>query len=121
MHTLKFTLAICTVAGFWQPPSWTSLFKHIVYKSYALFLNSSLIVFAITQLMYILINVDDSDDLIDSLHMMLTVFVAGYKQICMWVDNKNITAMIRILNEKPFMPFKSQELTIQRKFDKMIQ
>lgn len=121
MHALKFTLAICTAAGFWQPPSWTSLFKHVVYKSYAIFLNSSLLVFAISQFMNILLNVDNSDDLTDSLYMMLTVFVAGYKQICMWIDHKNVTAMIHILNEKPFIPLKSQEVMIQRKFDKMIQ
>ncbi|XP_032691023.1 odorant receptor 46a-like [Odontomachus brunneus] len=121
MRALKFTLVICTAAGFWQPLSWTSLFKHIVYKSYAMFLNSSLLVFAMSQFMNILLNVDNSDDLTDSLYMMLTVFVAGYKQICIWIDHKNITEMINILNEKPFRPFESQEVTIRKKFDKMIQ
>lgn len=120
MRALKFTLTICTVAGFWQPPSWTSLIKHIVYKSYAMFLNSSLLVFAMSQFMNILLNVENSDELTDSLYMMLTVFVAGYKQICMWIDHKNITVMINILAEKPFKPCESQEITIQRKFDKMI-
>lgn len=121
MRALKFTLAICTIAGFWQPLSWTSLLEHVVYKSYAIFLNSSLLVFAMAQFVNILLNVDNSDELTDSLYMMLTVFVAGYKQICLWIDHKNITVMIGILTEEPFKPFESQEVAIRRKFDKMIQ
>ncbi|XP_014486426.1 PREDICTED: odorant receptor 46a, isoform A-like [Dinoponera quadriceps] len=120
MRVLKFTLAICTVAGFWQPPSCTSLLKLIIYISYAIFLNSSLLVFAMSQFMNILLNVDNSDELTDSLYMMLTVFVAGYKQICMWIDHKNITVMINILTEKPFTPYESHEIMIRQKFDKMI-
>ncbi|KYM95490.1 Odorant receptor 46a, isoform A [Cyphomyrmex costatus] len=121
MHVLKFTLTICTIAGFWQPPSWTSLLKHIIYKSYAMFLVLSLNIFAISQFMNIVVNVDNSDELTDSLYMMLTVFVAGYKNICLWVDRKNLRMVVNILRKKPFEPCESHETIIREQFDKRIQ
>lgn len=121
MRTLKLTLAICAVAGFWQPSSWTSLFKHIIYKTYAIFLISTLYLFSMSQFMDIVLNVGNSDELTDSLYMMLTVFIAGYKQVCMWIDRKKIRMMVNVLTEKPFRPSESHEVMIRQKFDKMIQ
>ncbi|XP_018337236.1 PREDICTED: odorant receptor 46a-like [Trachymyrmex septentrionalis] len=121
MQVLKFTLLVCAFAGCWQPVSWTSLFKHIIYKTYAMFLVSSLYIFSISQFMNILLNVENSDEFTDSLYMMLTVFVAGYKQVYMWIDRKNIMVIINVLNEKPFAACETQELRIQQKFEKMVQ
>lgn len=120
MRALTFTLAICAVAGFWQPSSWTSLFKHVIYKTYAIFLMSSLYTFSMSQFINIILNVDNSDEFTDSIYMMLTVFIAGYKQICMWIDGKNIATIINLLTEIPFRPSELHEMTIRRKFDKMI-
>ncbi|XP_012057565.1 PREDICTED: odorant receptor 46a, isoform B-like [Atta cephalotes] len=121
MRVLKFTLLVCAFAGCWQPISWTSLFKHIIYKTYAMFLVSSLYIFSISQFMNIVLNVENSDEFTDSLYMMLTVFVAGYKQVYMWIDRKNIMVIINVLNEKPFAACEIQELKIQQKFEKMVQ
>lgn len=120
MSVLKLTLTICTAAGFWQPSSWTSLFKHVIYKFYAMFLVSSLSIFAFSQFMNILLNVDNSDELIDCLYMMLTVFVAAYKQVCMWINHKKVQMMIDVLTQKPFSPRESCEITICRKFNELI-
>lgn len=122
MHALKLTLVICTVAGFWQPPSWTpSTYKHVIYKAYAAFLNGSLYIFALSQFMDIALNVDNSDELVDSMYMMLTVFVAGYKQICLWMNRGNLVRIINALFERPFRPSGSREVTIQQNFEKMVQ
>lgn len=120
MRVLKFTLLICAIAGCWQPPSWTSLFKHTIYKIYAMFLVSLLYTFLASQFMNIVLNVGNSDDFTDTLYMMLTVLVAGYKQVFMWIDRKNIRTMIDVLTQKPFAPCESQEFVIRKKFDKMI-
>ncbi|XP_018403370.1 PREDICTED: uncharacterized protein LOC108780233 [Cyphomyrmex costatus] len=66
-------------------------------------------------------NVDNSDELTDSLYMMLTVFVAGYKNICLWVDRKNLRMVVNILRKKPFEPCESHETIIREQFDKRIQ
>ncbi|XP_012528080.1 odorant receptor 94a [Monomorium pharaonis] len=120
MHLMKFTLIICALAGCWQPLMWTSLFKHIIYKAYAMFLISSLYIFLFSQFVHVILNVGSSDEFTDALYMMLTVFVAGYKQIYLWVDHKNIMATINVLLEKPFAPYEAHELMIQEKFEKRI-
>lgn len=86
-----------------------------------MFLISSLYTFSISQFMDIVLNVDNSDELTDSMYMMLTVFVAGYKQVCIWMDRKNVMWMVDVLTGKTFSPLESDEVQIRRKFDKKIQ
>jgi hypothetical protein len=71
--------------------------------------------------MYIVLNVNNSNEFTDTLYIMLTILVAGYKQVYMWVDRKNFVIMINVLTEKPFAPRESHELMIQRKFENAIQ
>ncbi|XP_077264614.1 uncharacterized protein LOC143898775 isoform X2 [Temnothorax americanus] len=120
MRVLEFTLLVCSFTGCWQPNSWTSLFKHIIYKTYAMFLVSALYIFSFSQFMNIMLNVENSDEFTDSLYMMLTVFVAGYKQVYMWIDRKNIMMIINFFYEKPFAAGDTRELMIQQKFDKIV-
>ncbi|XP_071572213.1 odorant receptor 46a-like [Temnothorax nylanderi] len=120
MRVLEFTLLVCSFTGCWQPNSWTSLFKHIIYKTYAMFLVSALYIFSFSQFMNIMLNVENSDEFTDSLYMMLTVFVAGYKQVYMWIDRKNIMMIINLFYEKPFAACDTRELMIQQKFEKIV-
>lgn len=71
--------------------------------------------------MNIVLNVDNSDELTDSMYMMLTVFVAGYKQVCIWIDRKTVRMIISVLTERPFKPSVSDEIIIRDKFEKRIQ
>jgi len=121
MNILKFTLAICGFAGCWQPPLWTSLSKNIMYKAYATFLMSSLYIFLISQIVYIVLNINSSDKITDTIYIMLTILVAGYKQVYMWIDRKSFMTIINMLTEKSFAPRESRELAIQRKFENAIQ
>ncbi|KAF3054549.1 Odorant receptor 017 [Nylanderia fulva] len=121
MRVLKFTLLICAIAGCWQPSSWTSLFKHIIYKTYAMFLVTALCIFSLSQFMNIIFNVENSDEFTDSLYMMLTVFVAGYKQVYMWTDRKKVMVVINVLTEKPFAICETHEAVIQKKFEKIVE
>ncbi|XP_011882884.1 PREDICTED: uncharacterized protein LOC105570367 [Vollenhovia emeryi] len=121
MNLMKFTLMICALAGCWQPLMWTSLFKHIIYKAYAMFLISSLYIFLLSQFINIILNVGNSDEFTDALYMMLTILVAGYKQAYMWIDRKNVMIIINVLTEKPFAPYETHEVTIQEKFEQKIQ
>ncbi|TGZ46180.1 Odorant receptor [Temnothorax longispinosus] len=67
-----------------------------------------------------MLNVENSDEFTDSLYMMLTVFVAGYKQVYMWIDRKNIMMIINLFYEKPFAAGDTRELMIQQKFEKIV-
>lgn len=121
MPVLEFTLLVCSFNGCWQPSSWTSTFQNIIYKTYAMFLFTAACVFSISQLMNIILYVKNSDEFTDSAYMLLTVFVAGYKQVYMYTDRKYIMNIIDVFNKKPFATRDSHELMIQEKFEKRVQ
>lgn len=124
MHALRFTLTICAIAGCWQPLSWTSnlsTFKHAMYNGYRTLLISILFTFNMTQFMNIAMNFGDSDEFANTIYMMLTVFVAFYKIIIMWLSCKNVTGIVTALTEKPFAPIELGEVTIRQKYDKIVQ
>ncbi|KAL0116252.1 hypothetical protein PUN28_011231 [Cardiocondyla obscurior] len=117
---LKYTLTVCSVAGFWQPLTWTSMFKHIFYKTFAAYLISTAYICVISQFINIIINVDNSDEFTDTLYMMLTILVAGYKQVYIWIYRKDFLDLINMLTEKPFAPCDAIEIEIQEKFEYFI-
>lgn len=120
MQALKFTLTLCTISGCWQPLSWTSPSKHIMYNGYRFLLICLISAFTISQFMNIILNINNSDEISDSIYMTLTVFIATYKLIIMWKNDKNVIAIINALAEKPFSPLESQEVIIRQKYEKMI-
>lgn len=67
-----------------------------------------------------ILNVDNSDELTDTLYMMLTVSVAFYKISIMWRYNKNVKAIVNNLMEKPFVPSDACEIEIRQKYDKTV-
>lgn len=86
-----------------------------------MFLFSSLYLFAMSQFMNLILYVDNSDEFIETIHMMLTVSVAGFKLASVWINRKNVKLVINTLTEKPFKPIESDEVMIRQKFDKLVQ
>lgn len=120
MHILNLTFFIVTFVGCFRPPSWTSLFKRVIYTLYRLFIIIILYTFAFLQFMDIVLNVDNPDDFTNNLYMMLNVSVSGYKLLIMWINYTNIATLINKFSEEPFKPLDSGELEIYRKYDKLI-
>ncbi|EZA58604.1 ObirOr5-E9 [Ooceraea biroi] len=120
MHILKLTFMIVMSVGCFRPPSWTSLFRRVVYNIYRIFIITILYIFAFLQFMDIVLNVDNPDDFTNNSYMMLNVSVSGYKLLIMWMNYKNIAALISKFTEEPFKPLDLSEMEIRRKFDKLI-
>ncbi|XP_070518808.1 putative odorant receptor 71a [Cardiocondyla obscurior] len=51
---------------------------------------------------------------------MLTILVAGYKQVYIWIYRKDFLDLINMLTEKPFAPCDAIEIEIQEKFEYFI-
>lgn len=120
MIVLQFTLILCAVSGCWQPLSWTSLSKQIMYNSYRILLICLISAFTISQIMNTALSIDNFSEMSDNIYMTLTVFIATYKIITMWITKKHIITIINILMEELFKPSESQEVMIRQKYDKMI-
>ncbi|XP_011640465.2 odorant receptor 46a-like [Pogonomyrmex barbatus] len=120
MHVLKLTRTIVTIAGCFRPLSWTSSFKRTIYNIYRLYIISMLYTFSLSQFMDIVLNVKNPDDFTDNLNMMMTSSAASCKIFIIWLNYKNITALINYLIEEPFKPLDLGEIKIRRQYDKII-
>ncbi|XP_067207858.1 uncharacterized protein [Linepithema humile] len=120
MHVLKFTLLLCAIAGCWQPLSWTSLSKHVIYNVYRTLLICIASAFGISQFMNIIFNIDDFNEISESLYMTLAVLIAIYKIITMWIIDKSVIRIINALTEKSFKSRESCEVMLRQKYEKMI-
>ncbi|XP_077264592.1 odorant receptor 46a-like isoform X1 [Temnothorax americanus] len=118
---LELTLKILMVVGCWPPNSWTSLCKRTVYNIYSALLISLLFTFLLSQLMDIILNVDNTDDFTDTFYVMLAMVISCCKMIGLLVNRKNIRILTNILTQKPFIPLEADEIEIRHKFDKTIQ
>lgn len=70
--------------------------------------------------MNVLLNIDKIEEISESIYMTLTVLVANYKIISVWVNHKNITGIINTFEKKPFIAMKPREEIIQQKYNKII-
>lgn len=119
MHVLEFTLSVLTVAGAWRPLSWTSLMRKITYVIYTVLLNVLVLIFAITQIMHVLLNANNLHE-ITELYMVLAGITGNFKIITMNINQQSFADMINKLSQKPFKPTEENEMKIQAKFNKMI-
>ncbi|XP_018317934.1 uncharacterized protein [Mycetomoellerius zeteki] len=120
MHVLKLTRTICMITGCFRPQSWTSLFKRIIYDIYRLYVISIICTFTFSQIMDIVMNVDNPNDFTNNLNMMLNMSASCYKFYIVSSSYKNIVALINYLTEEPFKPLDLGEIKIRRQYDKII-
>jgi len=121
MQVLEFTLKILMVVGCWPPNSWTSLCKRTVYNAYTFFITFLLFTFMFSQLMDIILNVDNTDDFTDTFYVMLAMIISLSKMTGLLMNRKNIGTLTNILIQKPFIPLEADEIEIRHKFEKTIQ
>lgn len=117
MSVLKFSLTVLAVAGCWRPTSWTSPFRNIMYNAYTLSVILILYTFAITQVMELILNADDSDTFGDALFNVIISLLACYKTIVIRKSHENIVTLINTFTETPFKPLDLNENMILEKFN----
>ncbi|XP_018374269.1 PREDICTED: odorant receptor 4-like [Trachymyrmex cornetzi] len=75
----------------------------------------------LSQLMDLILTVDNPDDFTDNFYMLLAMVVSCCKMFTLLVNRSNIAILIDILVRKPCKPIQSDEIKIQQKFDKHVQ
>ncbi|XP_070156633.1 odorant receptor 46a-like isoform X2 [Polyergus mexicanus] len=121
MQVLEITLKILMVAGCWPPSSWISFYKRTVYNAYTVFVTFLLFTFMLSQLMDIILNVDNTDDFADTFYVMLAMVMSICKMIGLLINRKNIETLTNTLSQKPFIPLEADEIEIRQRFEKTIQ
>lgn len=77
--------------------------------------------FTLSQLLDIILTVDNPDDFTDNFYMLLAMIVSCCKMLSMLMNRKNIAILTNILTEKPCRPLESDEMEIYHRFDKGVQ
>lgn len=77
--------------------------------------------FMLSQLMDIILVVDNADDFSDNFFVFVPMVITCAKLFILLLSRKRIVMLINILMEKPCRPSTSSEMKILYKFDKSIQ
>ncbi|CAL1676395.1 unnamed protein product [Lasius platythorax] len=121
MSILTFTFQILTICGCWPPNSWTSRYKRIMYDVYTVCIVLFINTFMLSQLMDIILNVENTDDFAENFYVTLAMIVSCCKMFSLLKNRSNIAMLVDILMKKPCKPVEPDEIEIRRKFDRLIQ
>lgn len=121
MNVLEFPLKILTICGCWQPKSWTSIYKHTIYRMYTFLIILIVNSFTLSQLMDIILIVDNTDDFCNNFCILLPMIITCFKLFSLLANRKNIIELTDILTKEPCKPLKLNEIRIHYKFNKGIE
>ncbi|XP_072753281.1 putative odorant receptor 85d [Anoplolepis gracilipes] len=118
MRILNSTFKFLIICGCWRPTSWTSPCKRVMYHMHTVFIFVLINTFTLSQLLDIILIVDNADDFTDNFYMLLAMIVSCCKMLSMLMNRKNIAILANILTEKPCKPLEPSEMEIYNRFDK---
>lgn len=121
MRLLGFTFQILTGCGCWLPNSWRTPQRRLMYHAYTIFILLLINTFTLSQVLDIILTVDNADDFTDNFYMMLAMIVSCFKMFSLLINRGNIAMLTNILMNGPCTPLEPEEIEIRQKFDKLIQ
>lgn len=121
MRILDFTFKILTICGCGRPDSWTTPYKRLVYYVYTIFILLLIHTFMLSQLMDLIMTVDNSDDFTDNFYVLLAMIVSCCKMFALLINRNNIDMLIDTLTRKPLQPIESDEMEIRQRYERLIQ
>lgn len=121
MNVLEFPFKVLTICGCWQPESWTSIYKRIMYRMYTILIILIVNSFVLSQFVDIILIVDNTDDFCDNFCILLPMIITCFKLFSLLANRKSIIKLTNILTKEPCKPLKPKEINIHYKFDKGIQ
>ncbi|XP_011640458.2 uncharacterized protein LOC105429287 [Pogonomyrmex barbatus] len=101
--------------------SWKTPYKRLVYRVYTIFIMLLIHSFMLSQLVDLIMIVDNSNDFTDNFYVLLAMIVSCCKMFALLINRNNIVTLIETLMSKPFRPVEPDEMKIQQKFEKLIQ
>ncbi|XP_011706919.1 PREDICTED: uncharacterized protein LOC105462089 [Wasmannia auropunctata] len=120
MQTLSLNFLLFTISGVWRPIEWTSKCSKYLYGAFT-FSTMYLLHFSmLTQLMDIVLVVNNMDDFATTSLMFLSAVGAFCKATTAITRRSEIINLVKILQEKPCKPNSKEEINIQTKYDTLI-
>lgn len=118
MHVLEYPLNVLTILGYSRPSSWTSPLNKALYMVYRVFAFLTIHALLITQMLDLVLVVENQDDFSENLYMTGVMIVTCMKMFGLVTMRKNIDTLCKTLDEEPFRPVDAEEAEIRTRFDK---
>lgn len=120
MQILSFNFFLYTISGMWRPIEWSSKCSKILYSLLTCLTTYLLTTLMLTQLLDIILVVDNVDDFTTNSLMLLSVISVLFKIAAAITRREEIVNLIEALQKKPCKAYNEEESNIQMKFDRLI-
>ncbi|CAL1679070.1 unnamed protein product [Lasius platythorax] len=120
MQILSFNFFLYTISGMWRPIEWSSKCSNMLYSVFTCFIMYLLIGLMLTQLLDLVLVIDNVDDFATNSLFFLSVISVVFKAVTAITRRDKIVHLIEILQKKPCKAYNEGESDIQMKFDRLI-
>jgi len=120
MQTLSLNFFLYTISGMWRPIEWSSKCSKMLYSMLTCFTMCLLMILMLTQLLDIILVIDNVDDFAKNSLMFLSTVSVLFKAIAVIIRRDELVNLIETLQKKPCKAYNEEESDIQLKFDCMI-
>lgn len=120
MQILSLNFLLYTVSGMWRPIEWSSTGANFLYNVYTCIVLILEYFYMLTQLLDILLVIDNIDDFVSNSLYLMSVIALICKMTLVVIRRSAIISLVQVLVEPPCKPRDEDEMAIQTKFDKFI-
>ncbi|XP_029678930.1 uncharacterized protein LOC115245013 isoform X1 [Formica exsecta] len=120
MQILSFNFFLYTISGMWRPIEWSSKCSKILYSLLTCLTIYLLTTLTLTQLLDIILVIDNVDDFATNSLMLLSAVSVLFKVTAVVTHRDEIINLIETLQKKPCKAYNEKESDIQMKFDRLI-
>lgn len=120
MDVLELTFKLSMLCGCGRPNFWTTSCKRLGYHVYTIVILLLIHTFMLSQLLDLILIVDNSDEFTDNFYVLLAMINSCCKMLFLLANRSNIGTMIDFLMRKPFRPVESDEEEILQRFEKLV-
>ncbi|XP_032667812.1 odorant receptor 46a-like [Odontomachus brunneus] len=108
------------VSGIWRPIKWSSSCAKLLYNAFSFCTIVQIYFLVLTQLMDLVLNVNNMDDFVNNSLVFVSVIVVSCKATTVMLRRSAIINLADMLLSDPCKPRDEDELAIQAKFDRFI-
>lgn len=120
MQILELNFVIYTASGIWRPVEWSSSSAKLLYNVYSFGTIIMIVILFITQLLDIVLVVDNVDDFVANALLFIGTIAVGCKITIAITRRSEIIGLVQTLLNEPCKPRDEEEIAIQIKYDKFI-
>ncbi|XP_014485792.1 PREDICTED: odorant receptor Or1-like [Dinoponera quadriceps] len=120
MQLLSLNFLLYTISGIWRPIEWSSIGSTLLYSAYTVLIIYLMTFLITTQLLDIILIVDNVEDFTANSLLFISVISAFSKMFTPLIRRGRIIDLIETLQRPPCRVCDQEEVEIQAKFDRSI-